>query len=62
MDYHGNPYLTAVNISDFATGRSDISYIIELSHVLYKKIAISGKQCTDFSFQRKWVGYFDPSL
>ena len=31
MDYHGNHYFTDVKISDFAAGRPDVSYIIELN-------------------------------
>ena len=29
MDYHGNHYFTDVKISDFATGRPDVSYILK---------------------------------
>ena len=35
MDYHGNHYFTDVKISDFAAGRPDVSYIIELNHMLF---------------------------
>ena len=31
MDNHGSHYFTDVKISDFAAGRSDVSYIIELN-------------------------------
>ena len=29
MDYHGSHYFIDVKISDFATGRPDVSYIIK---------------------------------
>ena len=43
MDYHGNHYFIDVTISDFAAARPDVSYFIELSHLLHKNLAISGK-------------------
>ena len=36
MDYHGNHYFTDVKISDFAAGRPDVSYIVELNCMLLK--------------------------
>ena len=36
-------YFTDVQISDFAAGRPDVSYIIELNHMLNRKLAISGE-------------------
>ena len=36
VDYHGNRYFTDVKISDFAAGMHDVSYIIELNHMLHK--------------------------
>ena len=43
MDYHGNHYFTDVKINVFAAGSPDVSYIIELNHMLHKNFAISGK-------------------
>ena len=34
MDYDGNHYFTDVKISDFAEGKPDVSYIIELNRML----------------------------
>ena len=38
MDYHGNHYFIDVKISDFVAGRPDVSFIIELNHMLHKNL------------------------
>ena len=38
MDYHGKHYFTDVKIRDFAAGKRDVSYIIELNHMLRKNL------------------------
>ena len=35
MDYHGKHYFTDVKISDFSAVRPDVSYIMELNHMLH---------------------------
>ena len=37
MDFHGNHYFTDVKIN-IPTGRSDVSYSIELNHMLHKNL------------------------
>ena len=38
MDFQSNQYFTDVKGSDIAAGRSDVSYIIELNHMLQKHL------------------------
>ena len=42
MDYHGSHNFTDVKVSDFEARRPDVSYITELSHMVHKKLVISG--------------------
>ena len=51
MDYHGNYYFTGVKISDFAAGRPDVSYIIELSHMLHKYLLFQANNAQIFHFK-----------
>ena len=62
MDYHSNHYFTDVKLSDFAAGRPDVSYIIELStkHGTQNTCYFRQKMLI-FSILNKWVGYFNPS-
>ena len=50
-----------VKMSDFAAGRPDVSYIIELS-TCYTKTCYFKQIMHIFSILNKWVGYFDPSF
>ena len=50
-DYHGNHYFTDVKISDFAAGMLDVSYIIELSHMLYKHVLFQANDAQIFCFK-----------
>ena len=59
MDYNGNHYFTDVNIGDFAAGRPDVSYIIELN-ICHTTICYFRQIMHIFSFLNKWVEYFDP--
>ena len=61
MDFHGNHYFTDVKISDIATGRSDVSYIIELT-TCYTNACYIRQIMHIFSIFNKWLGYFDSSL
>ena len=61
MDYHGNHYFTDVKISDFAAGRPDVSYVIELN-TCYITACYFRQIMHIFFILNKWLGYFDPSL
>ena len=50
-DYHGNNYFTHVKISEFAAGRPDVSYIIELSHMLHKHLLFQANNAQTFHFK-----------
>ena len=50
MDYSGNHYFTDVKISDFAAGRPDVSYIIELNHMLHKNLLFQANNAHSFYF------------
>ena len=59
MDYHGNHYFSDVKISDFVAGNPEVSYIIELNHMLHYNF----RQIMHILYiLNKWVGYFEPSL
>ena len=51
MDYHGNHYFTDVKISDFATGRPNVSYIIELNHGLHNNLLFEANNAHNFHFK-----------
>ena len=51
MDYHGSHYFTDVKISDFATGRPDVSYIIKLNHMLHKNLLFQANNAYIFHFK-----------
>ena len=52
MDYHGNHYFTDVKIiSDSAAGRPDVSYIIELKHMLHKNLLFQANNAHIFHFK-----------
>ena len=51
MDYHGNNYFTDVKIIEFAAGRPDVSYIIELSHKLHKHLLFQAINAQIFHFK-----------
>ena len=40
MDYHGNHYFTDVKINVLHQEMSDVSYVIELNHMLHKNLLI----------------------
>ena len=50
MDFHCNHYVTDVKISDFAAGMPDVSYIIELSHMLHKHLLFQANNSHIFHF------------
>ena len=51
MDYHGNHYFTDVKISDFAAGRADVSYIIELNQMLHYNLLFQANNAQIFHFK-----------
>ena len=51
MDYHDNHYFTDVKISDFAAGRPDVSYIIELNHMLHYTLLFQANNAHIFHFK-----------
>ena len=51
MHYHGNHYSTVVKKKDFAAGRPDVSYIIELSHMLHKNVLFHANNAQIFHFK-----------
>ena len=51
MDYHGNHYFTDVKISDFAAGRSDVSYIMELNYMLGNNLLFQANNAHIFHFK-----------
>ena len=51
MDYHGNHYFTNVKISDFQAGRPDVSYIIELKHMLHNNLLLQANNAHIFNFK-----------
>ena len=51
MDFNGNHYFTDVKISEIAAGRSDLSYIIELSHMLHKNLLFQTNNAPIFHFK-----------
>ena len=51
MDFHGNHYFTDVKMSDIAAGRFDVSYIIELSHMLHKNLLFQANNAHIFHFK-----------
>ena len=61
MDFHSNHYFIDVKISDFAAERPDVSYIIELNHMLHNNLLFQANNA-HISIFNKWVAYFDPTL
>ena len=51
MDYHGTHYFTDVKISDLAAGRPDVSYIIELNHMLHYNLLFQANNAHIFYFK-----------
>ena len=51
MDYYGNHYFTNVKISDFAARRPDVSYIIELNHMLHHNLLFQANNAHIFHFK-----------
>ena len=51
MDYHDNHYFTDVKISNFAAERHDVSYIIELNHMLHKNLLFQANNAHIFHFK-----------
>ena len=51
MDYHGNHYFTDIKLSDFAAGRPDVAYIIELNHMLHYNLLSETNNAHLFHFK-----------
>ena len=51
MDYHDNRYFNDVKISDFSAGRPDVSYNIELNHMLHKSLLFQANNAQVLHFK-----------
>ena len=60
MDFHANYYFTDVKISNIAAGRCDVSYIIELNHMIHKTLLFQANNTHIFRFKQVGGALWSP--